>query len=66
ALLPEPGAQPAERVARLARAIAESAAKEDGEAHADLVFGHAHHPDDDGGGPAALLARASAPRLRML
>ena len=69
ALLPAPGPVPAERVAGLARAVAESVAKEPDGASVALVFGHATHPGDDAGGErnrSALLARAAEPRIRIL
>jgi GAF domain-containing protein len=68
ALLPDPGPDPEERAASLARAVAEEIAKDD---HLNepvrlaLVFGCATHPAD-GPGREALLARARVPRIRML
>jgi GGDEF domain-containing protein len=68
ALLPAPGTAPSERVARLARAVAEAVAKERDPGSAALVFGHATHPGDAPGGArkGALLARAAEPRIRIL
>jgi hypothetical protein len=59
---------PAERVARLARAVAESVAKatpEDDAERPSLVFGYAVRPEDGETAPA-LLARAARPRIRLL
>jgi len=64
-LLPEPGDAIAERVARLARAVAEQVAHASAAEPVALVFGHASHPED-GAGIDALLRRAAEPRLRML
>ena len=67
-LLPVPGPAPTERVARLARAVAEAVAKDPEVASAALVFGHATHPGEAGSGErkTALLARADEPRIRIL
>ncbi len=66
ALLPEPGGAPAERVARLARALTERVAESSPDGMRPvLVFGHALHPDA-GGSRAALLAAAATPRIRTL
>jgi GGDEF domain-containing protein len=64
ALLPAPGPAPAERIARLARAVAEAIAKED-DARVALAFGWALHPGD-GDRASALLERAAETRIRML
>jgi hypothetical protein len=63
-----PGPAPTERVARLARAVAEAVAKDPEAASAALVFGHATHPGEAGSGERknALLARADEPRIRIL
>ena len=56
-----------EPVAQLARAVAEHVSKHHGEGDARpaLAFGYARHPED-GADAQALLARAAAPRIRML
>jgi hypothetical protein len=59
---------PAERVARLARAVAEAVAKAtpgDDAARPSLVFGYAVRPEDGETAPI-LLARAARPRIRLL
>jgi predicted signal transduction protein with EAL and GGDEF domain len=68
ALLPDLGPAPAERVARLARAVAEHVTKDEAlnrPARVALAFGYAVHPAD-AGTREALLARAREPRIRML
>ncbi len=62
-LMPEPGHEPAERIAALARGVAEEMAAEDEEI--ELVFGYAVHPKD-GSDAEALLAAAASPRIRMV
>jgi GGDEF domain-containing protein len=62
------GEAPAERIARLARAVAEHVAKDEAlnrPLRVALAFGYALHPGD-GGSREALLARAAAARIRML
>ena len=61
--MPEPGHEPAERIAALARGVAEEMAAEDEEI--ELVFGYAVHPKD-GSDAEALLAAAASPRIRMV
>jgi len=68
ALLPDPGPAPDERVAQLARGIADDIAKDDAlndPVRVALAFGYAIHPSD---GPArpALLEQAREPRIRMV
>ena len=68
ALVSTAGAGGAERIARLARAVAEHVTKDaasDGGPRAALAFGYALHPEDGDQAPA-LLTRAAAPRIRML
>lgn len=62
-LMPEPGHEPGERIAALARGVAEEMAAEDEEI--ELVFGYAVHPKD-GSDADALLAAAAAARIRMV
>lgn len=62
-LMPEPGHEPAERIAALARGVAEEMTAETPEI--ELVFGYAVHPKD-GTDAEALLAAASSPRIRMV
>jgi GAF domain-containing protein len=68
ALLPEPGSEPGERVASLARAVADDVAKDDRlnqPVRIALAFGYAIHPGD-GAARAELEARARVPRIRMV
>ena len=68
ALVSTAGASGAERIARLARAVAEHVMKDsaaDEGPRAALAFGYALHPED-GDRAQALLERAGAPRIRML
>jgi GAF domain-containing protein len=65
-LLPEPGEEPADRVAGLARGVAEYVhhdAALNEPVPVELAFGYALHPDD-GKTAEALLARAREPRIR--
>jgi GGDEF domain-containing protein len=67
-LLPEPGLEPAERAAEVARRTAERVRRDDAlndPVPVELAFGYAVHPGD-GADPDALLARAREPRIRML
>ena len=66
-LLPDPGPAPTDRLAHLARAVADQVTRAaSGSApRAVLAFGYALHPTD-GDSPEALLDRAAAPRIRML
>ena len=67
-LLPEPGATPEDRVTALTRAVADDVAKDERlnePVRVALAFGYALFPDE-GTERDALLARASAPRIRML
>jgi len=67
-LLPEPGAEPEERITALARAVADEVSKDDRlnqPVRVALAFGYAVHPAE-GADRAALLARAAAVRIRML
>lgn len=64
-LLPEPGDALAQRVARLARSVAEQVASAPNAETVALVFGHASHPED-GASADALARRAAEPRLRMI
>lgn len=66
-LLPAPGPVPAERIAQLARGVAEAVAKEPSTADAALVFGHATYPGEaPDTSRSALLARAAEPRIRIV
>jgi hypothetical protein len=67
ALLLDPAPFPAERAARLARAIAEDLVRgvEAGGPGVTLSFGYAVHPDDETE-RHALLERAQTPRIRMV
>lgn len=66
ALLPEPGGTPGDRVARIARSVADEVAKDERLNRAvrvALAFGYAVHPAE-GEDRASLLERAAAPRIR--
>jgi len=68
ALMPELGPEPGERIAELARAVAEEVAADDAlnePARVALAFGHATYPSE-GGDREALLAAAATPRIRMM
>jgi GGDEF domain-containing protein len=68
ALLPEPGPAPAERIAALARAVADEIAKDERvnqPVRVALAFGYSVHPAE-GDGREALLRSAAAPRIRMV
>ncbi len=67
-LLPDPGARPEERVAALARQVAEDVAKDDALAQPvrpALAFGYATYPSE-GADRAALVNRSKTPRIRMV
>jgi GAF domain-containing protein len=68
ALLPDPGPAPEDRIAALARAVADDIAKDDRvnqPVRVGLAFGYAVHPAD-GDGRKELEARARVPRIRMV
>lgn len=68
AMLPEPGPAPEERVAALARGVADDVAKDDRlntPVRVALAFGYALHPDE-GATRAELEARARVARIRMV
>ena len=67
-LLPDPGAEPGERVFALARAVADAVSKEEAlnePVRVALAFGYAVYPGD-GADRDALLTRAKDPRIRMV
>jgi diguanylate cyclase (GGDEF)-like protein len=67
-LLPEPGSAPGERVAMLARAVAEDVSKDESLNHptrVSLSFGYATAPAD-GRDRRSLLERARVPRIHMV
>ncbi len=67
-LLPDPGARPEERVAALARRVAEEVARDEAIAspvRPALAFGYAAYPSE-GADRAALLNRTKTPRIRMV
>jgi diguanylate cyclase (GGDEF)-like protein len=67
-LLPDPGARPEERVATLARQVAEEIARDDALAtplRPALAFGYAAYPSE-GADRAALVNRTKTPRIRMV
>jgi hypothetical protein len=67
-LLPDPGARPEERVAALARQVAEEVARDEAVAspvRPALAFGYAAYPSE-GADRAALLNRTKTPRIRMV
>jgi diguanylate cyclase (GGDEF)-like protein len=68
ALLPEPGPAPEDRIAALARAVADDVAKDDRvnqPVRVALAFGYAVHPAE-GADRRELEARARVPRIRMV
>jgi GGDEF domain-containing protein len=67
-LLPDPGHSPDQRVAELAQHVADTISKDSSlaEPHSiALAFGHAVHPGD-GTDRESLIARAEAPRIRLV
>jgi GGDEF domain-containing protein len=67
-LLPDPGPRPEERVAALARQVAEEVARDEALAtpvRPALAFGYATYPSE-GADRAALLNRTKTPRIRMV
>ncbi len=67
-LLPDPGPRPEERVATLARSVADEVARDEEVARSEraaLAFGYASYPAE-GLDRAALLARAKTARIRMV
>jgi GGDEF domain-containing protein len=67
-LLPDPGSHPEERVASLARQVAEEVARDDAVAtpvRPALAFGYAAYPSE-GAEHAALVNRTKTPRIRMV
>ncbi len=67
-LLPDPGPRPEERVAALARQVAEEVARDEALAtpvRPALAFGYAAYPSE-GADRAALLNRTKTPRIRMV
>jgi diguanylate cyclase (GGDEF)-like protein len=67
-LLPDPGPRPEERVATLARQVAEEIARDDALAtplRPALAFGYAAYPSE-GADRAALVNRTKTPRIRMV
>jgi GGDEF domain-containing protein len=68
ALLPDPGPSPEDRIAGLARGVADDVAKDDRvnqPVRVALAFGYAIHPAD-GASRAELEARARVARIRMV
>ena len=68
ALLPDPGAHPEERVAALARQVADEIARDEAlttPVRPALAFGYAAYPSE-GADRAALLQRTKTPRIRMV
>jgi GGDEF domain-containing protein len=67
-LLPDPGAHPEERVATLARQVAEDVSRDEALAAPSrpaLAFGYAAYPSE-GADRTALLNRTKTPRIRMV